>query len=126
MHKLRLILEILNPGIGYTEGVAPIVSLAGFSTIGVGTFVYNEIVTGETSGTTARVRDFRTTTSPLPGVLPVTNLRVPLNTGKFSAGEIVVGSISSITDMLFRIMILKVMIIHTMLTKRLRQRQTIF
>ena len=87
--------RILNPGIGYTEGVAPIVSLAGFSTIGVGTFVYNEIVTGETSGTTARVRDFRTTTSPLPGVLPVTNLRVSLNTGKFSAGEIVVGSISS-------------------------------
>ena len=87
--------RILNPGIGYTEGVAPIVSLAGFSTIGVGTFIYNEIVTGETSGTTARVRDFRTTTSPLPGVLPVTNLRVSLNTGKFSAGEIVVGSISS-------------------------------
>ena len=87
--------RILNPGIGYTEGVAPTVSLAGFSTIGVGTFIYNEIVTGETSGTTARVRDFRTTTSPLPGVLPVTNLRVSLNTGKFSAGEIVVGSISS-------------------------------
>ena len=87
--------RILNPGIGYTEGVAPTVSLAGFSTIGVGTFVYNEIVTGETSGTTARVRDFRTTTSPLPGVPPVTNLRVSLNTGKFSAGEIVVGSISS-------------------------------
>ena len=87
--------RILNPGIGYTEGVAPTVSLAGFSTIGVGTFVYNEIVTGETSGTTARVRDFRTTTSPLPGVLPVTNLRVSLNTGKFSAGEIIVGSISS-------------------------------
>ena len=31
----------------------------------------------------------------LPGVLPVTSLRVSLNTGKFSAGEIVVGSISS-------------------------------
>ena len=85
--------RILNPGIGYTE--APTVSLAGFSTIGVGTFIYNEIVTGETSGTTARVRDFRTVTSPIPGVLPVTNLRVSLNTGKFSAGEIVVGSISS-------------------------------
>ena len=87
--------RILNPGIGYTEGVAPTVSLAGFSTIGVGTFIYNEIVTGETSGTTARVRDFRTTTSPLPGIPPVTSLRVSLNTGKFSAGEIVVGSISS-------------------------------
>ena len=87
--------RILNPGIGYTEGVAPTVSLAGFSTIGVGTFIYNEIVTGETSGTTARVRDFRTTTSPLPGIPPVTSLRVSLNTGKFNTGEIVVGSISS-------------------------------
>ena len=86
-------IRILNPGIGYTE--APTVSLAGFSTIGVGTFVYNEIITGETSGTTARIRDFRTTVSPFPGNPPVTNVRVSLNTGKFSVGEIVVGSISS-------------------------------
>ena len=86
-------IRILNPGIGYTE--APTVSLAGFSTIGVGTFVYNEIITGETSGTTARIRDFRTTTSPFPGIPPVVNVRVSLNTGKFSVGEIVVGSISS-------------------------------
>ena len=88
-------IRILNAGIGYTEGEAPTVSVAGFSTIGVGTFIYNEIVTGELSGTTARVRDFRTTVSPFPGVLPVTNLRVSLNTGKFSVGEIIVGSISS-------------------------------
>lgn len=86
-------LRILNSGIGYTQ--VPTVSLAGFSTIGVGTFIYNEIVTGELSGTTARVRDFRTVNSPIPGVLPITNLRVSLNTGKFSAGEIIVGSISS-------------------------------
>ena len=88
-------IRILNAGIGYTEGVAPTVSVAGFSTIGVGTYIYNEIVTGELSGTTARVRDFRTVNSPIPGVLPVTSLRVSLNTGKFSAGEIIVGSISS-------------------------------
>ena len=88
-------IRILNAGIGYTEGEAPTVSVAGFSTIGVGTFIYNEIVTGQLSGTTARVRDFRTTVSPFPGVLPVTNLRVSLNTGKFSVGEIIVGSISS-------------------------------
>ncbi len=86
-------IRILNPGIGYTE--TPTVSIAGFSTIGVGTYVYNETVTGETSGTTARIRDFRTTTSPFPGVPPVTNVRVALNTGKFSVGEIIVGSISS-------------------------------
>ena len=86
-------INILNAGIGYTS--APTVSVAGFSTVGVGTFIYNEIVTGETSGTTARVKDFRTVTSTTPGVLPVTNLRVSLNTGKFNTGEIVVGSISS-------------------------------
>ena len=86
-------INILNAGIGYTS--APTVSIAGFSTVGVGTFVYNEIVTGETSGTTARVKDFRTVTSTTPGVLPVTSLRVSLNTGKFNTGEIVVGSISS-------------------------------
>ena len=86
-------INILNAGIGYTS--APTVSIAGFSTVGVGTFIYNEIVTGETSGTTARVKDFRTVTSTTPGVLPVTSLRVSLNTGKFNAGEIVVGSISS-------------------------------
>ena len=85
--------RILNPGIGYTE--APTVSIAGFSTIGVGTFIYNEIITGETSGTTARVRDFRTTVSPFPGNPPVTNVRVSLNTGKFGVGEVIVGSISS-------------------------------
>ena len=86
-------IRILNPGIGYTE--APTVSIAGFSTIGIGTFTYNEIITGQSSGTTARVRDFRTTVSPFPGNPPVTNVRVSLNTGKFSVGEIVVGSISS-------------------------------
>ena len=88
-------IRILNAGIGYTEGVAPTVSVAGFSTIGVGTYVYNEMVTGQLSGTTARVRDFRTVNSPFPGIPPVTSLRVSLNTGKFSAGEIIVGSISS-------------------------------
>ena len=86
-------INILNPGIGYTS--SPTVSIAGFSTIGIGTFIYNEVVTGQTSGTTARVRDFRTVTSTTPGVLPVTSLRVSLNTGTFNIGEVVVGSISS-------------------------------
>ena len=86
-------LRILKGGSGYA--VVPSVQFTGFATVGVGTFIYNEIVTGETSGTTARVRDFRTVTSPTPGVLPVTSLRVSLNTGKFNTGEIVVGSISS-------------------------------
>lgn len=86
-------INLIKPGIGYT--VAPSVSIAGFSTIGFGTFTYNEIVTGETSGTTARVRDFRITPSKIDGQPPTTYLRVAINTGDFYAGEIVVGSSSS-------------------------------
>jgi hypothetical protein len=85
--------RILNAGIGYTQ--SPTVSISTFAPSGIGTFIYNEEVVGQLSGTTARVRDFRTTVSPIPGILPITNLRVSLNTGKFSAGEVIVGSISS-------------------------------
>ena len=85
--------NLIKPGVGYT--VAPTVSIAGFSTVGFGTFVYNETVTGQSSGVTARVRDFRTTTSPFPGTPPSTDLRVSLNTGEFYTGEVIVGSISS-------------------------------
>ena len=80
--------RILKPGIGYTE--APTVP-----TVGVGTFTYNEEVVGQTSGTTARVREFKTVRSTTPGVLPVTSMRVSLNTGKFYVGETIVGSSSS-------------------------------
>tara|TARA_Y100000004_G_scaffold151177_1_gene173756 strand:- start:33 stop:836 length:804 start_codon:yes stop_codon:yes gene_type:complete len=90
--KLNAI-NLTRPGAGYSE--APSINIAGFSTIGFGTFVYNELVTGQSSGTTGRVRDFRTIVSVTPGIAPVTNLRVSLNTGKFSTGEVIVGSISS-------------------------------
>ena len=90
--KLNAI-NLTRPGAGYSG--APSINIAGFSTIGFGTFVYNELVTGQSSGTTGRVRDFRTTVSVTPGIAPVTNLRVSLNTGKFYTGEVIVGSISS-------------------------------
>ena len=84
--------NIINPGVGYT--VAPTVTIAGVSTVGFGTFVYNETITGQTTGVTAVVRDFRRdfATSTID---PPINLRVALNTGKFGIGEVVVGSISS-------------------------------
>ena len=84
--------NIINPGVGYT--VAPTVTIAGVSTVGVGTFIYNETITGQTTGVTAVVRDFRRdfATSTID---PPINLRVALNTGKFGLGEVVVGSISS-------------------------------
>ena len=85
-------LRILTPGIGYTE--APSVSFTGFTTVGVGTFVYNEVVTGQTSGTKAIVKDFRKDTSTNV-INPPILLEVAINSGKFSAGETLVGSTSS-------------------------------
>ena len=86
-------IRILKPGIGYTE--APTISITGLSAIGIGTYVYNETITGETSGTTAVVRDFAIVESTISGVPDSTILRVSLNTGEFSPDEVVVGSISS-------------------------------
>jgi len=86
-------IRILKPGIGYTE--APTISITGLSAIGIGTYVYNETITGETSGTTAVVRDFSTVESTISGVPDSTVLRVSLNTGEFGSDEVVVGSISS-------------------------------
>ena len=81
-----------NAGAGYT--VAPTVTFAGISTTGIGTFVYNETVHGQTSGVVARVKDFKKRTDISPSNPPV-ELRVSLNSGAFSAGEVLVGSISS-------------------------------
>ena len=85
--------RIINSGIGYT--VAPTLV---FSTpqSGLGTFYYGEVVTGQSSGITAVVRNFRkdTDTSTID---PPTTLQVSLNTGKFYDGEIVVGAISTAT-----------------------------
>ena len=81
-----------NTGAGYT--VAPTVTFAGISTTGIGTFIFNEIVNGETSGVSARVKDFKKRTDISPSNPPV-ELRVSLNSGAFRAGEVLVGSISS-------------------------------
>ena len=81
-----------NTGAGYT--VAPTVTFAGISTTGIGTFVYNETVHGQSSGVVARVKDFKKRTDISPSNPPV-ELRVSLNSGAFSAGEVLVGSISS-------------------------------
>ena len=87
-------LRFVNTGYGYTE--APTVSIAGTSSIGIGTFVYNELVEGQISGTKARVRDFRTVPAS-SGISTTTYFRVSINSGEFYPGEIVVGGISSAT-----------------------------
>ena len=84
-------LQITNAGSGYTS--VPSVTISS-PTSGIGTYIYNEEVTGQTSGITGRVRNFKIRTD-LDSLNPPIDLQVSLNTGNFSAGETVVGGISS-------------------------------
>ena len=78
-------IRITNAGLGYT--VPPTITIANPPQIvGVGTFVFNEIVTGSTSGTTARVRSW----SSITNILEVSKV-----SGEFIAGETLVGTTSS-------------------------------
>jgi len=86
-------LQITNAGSGYTT--IPTVTISS-PVSGVGTFYYNEEITGQTSGITARVRNFKRRTDLNVGLPPV-DLQVSLNTGNFSVGETVVGAASSAT-----------------------------
>lgn len=85
-------IRIINAGYGYTE--APTVEFSSLPNTGIGTYVYNEIVTGSTSGTQARVRNF-TRRLDLSAINPPIELQVSINSGKFYPGEVLVGSISS-------------------------------
>lgn len=85
-------IRITNPGTGYTE--APTVTFADFPQVGVGTFYFNETITGQTSGITALVKDFRKDLDASVFDPPI-YLRVALNTGTFNVGEVIVGSASS-------------------------------
>jgi len=85
--------RITNSGFGYTE--SPKVIFTDFPTIGVGTYVFNEEVIGETSGTVARVREFKYVGPKDPDYLSSASMKVSLNNGKFIPGEILVGTISS-------------------------------
>jgi hypothetical protein len=84
-------LQITNAGSGYTS--VPSVTISS-PTSGIGTYIYNEEVTGQTSGITGRVRNFKIRTD-LDSLNPPIDLQVSLNTGNFSAGETVIGGISS-------------------------------
>jgi hypothetical protein len=77
-------IQITNAGLGYTQ--VPTVTISTPSSVGVGTYQYNEVITGNTSGVTARVRSWNSVTS----TLEVSNV-----TGTFLRGENIVGSASS-------------------------------
>ena len=76
---------ITNAGLGYS--VAPTIEISapvGFgTTVGIGTFAYNEVITGSVSGNTARVREWNPTTN----TLEIANL-----TGDFLPNDIVQGA----------------------------------
>jgi len=90
-------LILTNTGYGYS--VTPSVTISDLSPSGIGTFIYNETVTGSVSGTTAVVRDFKVRTDLEP-TYPPAELRVAINNGQFYAGESIVGSESSATYIL--------------------------
>ncbi len=75
-------IRIINPGIGYTQ--VPTVTLGDPSLItGIGTYYLNEIVTGQTSGTTARVKSWDLDTK----VLKVSNVGIGTTISGFIPGE---------------------------------------
>ena len=84
-------LQITNAGSGYTS--VPSVTISS-PISGIGTYIYNEEVTGQSSGITGRVRNFKIRTD-LDPINPPTDLQVSLNTGNFSVGETVIGGTSS-------------------------------
>jgi uncharacterized protein YidB (DUF937 family) len=79
---------LIHAGTGYTTGDLPIsVTIetpAGIgSTVGVGTYIFNEIVIGSTSGTTARVNSWISSTN---------ELEIKIVDGEFTSGETVYGT----------------------------------
>ena len=79
-------LYISDAGIGYTSGTSTVTFSAPTSITGVGTYQFNEIVTGQNSGTTGRVKNWDIDTMVL---------RVGNENGVFYRGETIVGSASS-------------------------------
>ena len=81
---------LTNAGLGYS--VAPTISIeAPISGANTGNFVFNEVITGSSSGTTARVRTWNSNTN----VLEVASV-----SGSFAAGETLTGSTSGATRVL--------------------------
>jgi hypothetical protein len=76
---------ITNSGLGYTQ--TPTITIQSPAIIsGIGTYIFNEIVIGNQSGTQARVRSW----NPSSGFLEVGNI-----TGSFKSGERLVGQESN-------------------------------
>ena len=75
-----------NTGFGYTE--TPTVTIGAGATTGIGTFWFNEEITGSNSGATARVKSWDADTNIL---------RIGITTGAFFNGETITGAKSGAT-----------------------------
>ena len=82
-------INITNSGLGYST--APTISISDPGASGSGDFAFNEIITGGTSGTTARVRTWNGSTN----VLEVASV-----SGTFVVGETLTGGTSSATHVI--------------------------
>ena len=79
-------IRITNAGMGYT--LSPTVTIGNPSLTSTGDFIFNEVVVGSASSTTARVKSWSSVTN----ILEVSNV-----TGEFEVGENIVGAASSAT-----------------------------
>jgi hypothetical protein len=77
-------ITITNAGLGYTS--TPTITLSSPYMIGIGTYIYNEYVSGSISGTTAKVREWNAITG---------ELKVYEIDGSFVNGDVITGAASS-------------------------------
>jgi hypothetical protein len=77
-------IRITNAGLGYT--LSPTITIGNPSLTSTGNFIFNEVVVGSASSTTARVKSWSSVTN----ILEVSNV-----TGEFEVGENIVGAASS-------------------------------
>lgn len=77
-------IRISDAGAGYFT--TPTITVGTAATIGIGTYWFNEVITGSISGTTARVKTWDKDTSIL---------KVGITNGDFVPGDIILGSSSS-------------------------------
>jgi hypothetical protein len=72
-------------GYGYTNVPQIVIDgPTGIATgVGVGTYIFNEVITGQTSGVTARVKEWEPSTN---------SLEISIVDGTFTPGEVIVGS----------------------------------
>lgn len=77
---------VTNAGLGYTT--APIITISSPYSSGLGTYIYNEIVVGSMSSTTALVKEWNS----VDNILKVSNI-----SGSFVKGDVLTGSESGAT-----------------------------